>query len=301
MKVVKEKNNKVISRVASIALSMMLLSACLNDTVRPDVLQDYTPRLVINAVVSANAPIAVRVTSSRAILDSSFPTLVTDATLTYTTNLGEQGSFTYDAFSERYVSSKTLAEGEVLRLRGEHPDFPTILSEVRIPDAITSAATLTLNGGTDTSGLPGDLIALTFNDQGGQNNYYRIRVSYWDGVEFIPIFYPRSDPSFSEFNSLRLQDASILFTDDLFDGEEKSVFTVATNGLTFGVTGDKYLVEFASVSSDYYDYFTSLDRAIEAKEVTFQGGFNNAVVIHSNIDNGLGVLATEWRSDFILR
>ena len=61
------------------------------------------------------------------------------------------------------------------------------------------------------------------------------------------------------------------------------------------------MIEFASVSSDYYDYFISLDRAIDAKEVTFQGGFNNAVVIHSNIDNGLGILATESRSNFILR
>ncbi|MDB4161899.1 DUF4249 domain-containing protein [Bacteroidia bacterium] len=281
----------------------ILLTACLNDTVRPDILQDYTPRLVVNAVVSSDDAIGIRVTSSKAILDASFPSLVTDADLTYRTSLGKEGSLTYDLFSELYTSSDKLIPGEVIRVRGEHPDFPTILSEVRIPDAIATAASLVTNGGTDTSGLPGDLITLTFTDQPGQKNYYKLRVLYWNGFDFIPIIYPHSDPSFSEFNSLRLQDASILFTDDLFDGKEKAVFTVAANGLTFGLPAeqDKYKVEFASISSDFYDYFISLNRAAEAKEVTFQGGFNNAVVIHSNIDNGLGVLATEWRSNFFLK
>jgi len=278
---------------------LALLSACLNDTVRPDILQDYTPRLVLNSIVATGQPLSIRVTNSEAILDSSFLGLVKDASLTYSTNLGNEGTLTYDIFSERYTSAFVPQPGEVLRVRGEHPDFPTILSEVRLPDELTTSASLVLDGGTDTSGLPGDLITLKFNDKAGQKNYYRIQVLYNNGSSYAPIIYPRADPSFAEYNSLRLQDGSILFTDELFDGQEKSVITVAANGLTFGIPDDKYKVEFASVSSDYYEYFTSLNRAIEAKEVSFQGGFNNAVVIHSNIDNGLGILATEWRIDQI--
>ncbi len=295
-----KKNNKNIL-LASIVF--VLFSGCLNDTVRPDILQDYTPRLVVNAVVTSDAVMGIRVTSSKAILDSSYLSLVTDAELTYRTSLGQEGSFTYDAFTEIYTSTDILVPGEVIRVTGKHPDFPTILSEVRVPDSVATTASMVPNGGIDTSDLPGDLITLEFTDNPGQKNYYKIRVLYWNGFEFIPIIYPRSDPSFSEFNSLRLQDASILFTDDLFNGKEKAVFTVATNGLTFGLPAqqDKYKVEFASISSDFYDYFISLNRAVEAKEVSFQGGFNNAVVIHSNIDNGLGILATEWRSDFFLK
>ncbi|MDG2454165.1 MAG: DUF4249 domain-containing protein [Bacteroidia bacterium] len=295
-----KKNNKNIL-LASIVF--VLFSGCLNDTVRPDILQDYTPRLVVNAVVTSDVVMGIRVTSSKAILDSSYLGLITDAELTYRTSLGQEGSFTYDAFTEIYTSTDLLVPGEVIRVRGEHPDFPTILSEVRVPDSVATTASMVLNGGIDTSDLPGDLITLEFTDDPDQKNYYKIRVLYWNGFEFIPIIYPRSDPSFSEFNSLRLQDASILFTDDLFNGKEKAVFTVATNGLTFGLPAqqDKYKVEFASISSDFYDYFISLNRAVEAKEVSFQGGFNNAVVIHSNIDNGLGILATEWRSDFFLK
>jgi hypothetical protein len=295
-----KKNNKNIL-LASIVF--VLFSGCLNDTVRPDILQDYTPRLVVNAVVTSDVVMGIRVTSSKAILDSSYLGLITDAELTYRTSLGQEGSFTYDAFTEIYTSTDLLVPGEVIRVRGEHPDFPTILSEVRVPDSVATTASMVPNGGIDTSDLPGDLITLEFTDDPDQKNYYKIRVLYWNGFEFIPIIYPRSDPSFSEFNSLRLQDASILFTDDLFNGKEKAVFTVATNGLTFGLPAqqDKYKVEFASISSDFYDYFISLNRAVEAKEVSFQGGFNNAVVIHSNIDNGLGILATEWRSDFFLK
>ncbi len=283
--------------------SLLALNSCLQDTIRPNILQDYNPKLVLNGTFSADSELFITARPSVSILDSTFPGGLNNVKITYTTSKDDRGSFIYDLFSEGYTSSLTLKPGDILRVRGEHPDFPTVFCEVRIPDAVPSSAILVPNGGIDTSGLEGDLISLTFTDKPGQKNYYRLQVLYWNGFAFIPILNPRTDPSLAEFNSLRLQDNSILFTDDLFDGKEKTTAIVATNGLTFGLpqNQDKYKIEFASVSSDYYEYFASLDRAVEAKEVTFQGGFNNAVVIHSNVNNGLGILATEWRSDFTLK
>jgi hypothetical protein len=285
-----------------VGLSFVLsLSACLNDTIRPDILQDYTPKMVINAVLTADSTVSIRLTQSLPVVDSTYPTLVQNATVTYESATGADGSFTYDPISQTYITNKVFVPGEIFRLRGEHPTLPTVVSEVRMPDKVESQASLTLDGGVDTSGLSGDLLTLTVNDPGGQKNYYRLRVLYNNGVRFIPFSYPRADPSFADYNSLVLEDNSVLFTDELFEGQQKTILSVAVNSLTAGISGDKYMIEFASVSSDYYDYFISLDRAIDAKEVTFQGGFNNAVVIHSNIDNGLGILATESRSNFILR
>jgi hypothetical protein len=145
-----KKNNKNIL-LASIVF--VLFSGCLNDTVRPDILQDYTPRLVVNAVVTSDVVMGIRVTSSKAILDSSYLGLITDAELTYRTSLGQEGSFTYDAFTEIYTSTDLLVPGEVIRVRGEHPDFPTILSEVRVPDSVATTASMVLNGGIDLSPL----------------------------------------------------------------------------------------------------------------------------------------------------
>lgn len=283
--------------------SALSLCACLQDTIQPDILQDYDPKLVLNGTFGTDSELFIIARPSVSILDTTFPTGLDNVKITYTTSKGDKGSFIYDLLSEGYTSSLKAESGDILRVRGEHPDFPTVFCEVRIPDSVSTSATLVPNGGIDTSGLEGDLISLTFFDKPGQKNYYRLQILYWNGFAFIPILNPRIDPSLAEYNSLRLQDASILFTDDLFDGKEKTTTIVATNGLTFGLpqNQDKYKIEFASLSSDYYEYFASLDRAVKAKEVTFQGGFNNAVVIHSNVNNGLGILATEWRSDITLK
>ena len=77
--------------------------------------------------------------------------------------------------------------------------------------------------------------------------------------------------------------------------------TVAPSGLVSSNTDNKYLIEFSHISNDFFEYYRSIQRAQDAQEISFQGGYNNAVVIHSNIKNGLGILATQTNSTTILK
>ena len=93
----------------------------------------------------------------------------------------------------------------------------------------------------------------------------------------------------------------MIFSDELFNGSNKVITTVAPSGIVSSNTGDKYKVEFSHISNDFFEYYRSLQRAQDSKEISFQGGYNNAVVVHTNIKNGLGILATQTSTTTILK
>ncbi len=286
-----------------------LFSSCFQDTIRPDILKDYTPKLVVNSLVVADDSISIEITNSVASIDSTFPNLVKDAKITITDgSLDQNGDLieiklVYRELTETYSSPQTFPAGTRLEIRISHPDYPNVISTVFLPSEINSTGALVENGGIDTGGLVGDLIQVNFNDPSNELNYYRLKVSYFNetvGV-WVPFVFPKSDPSLAEYNSFALNDFSILFSDELFDGQNKTFSTVAPSGIVSRNTGDKYRVELTSISRDFFEYYRSIQRATDAKELTFQGSYNNAVVIHTNIRNGLGIIATESGKEIVLK
>jgi len=279
-----------------------LFSSCFQDTIKPDILKDYTPKLVVNSLIAADESISIEITNSVASIDSAFPNLIKNAQVTIKSGAVEIKP-TYSDITETYVSSQTFAAGDILEVRVSHPDYPNVASTLRIPSDVNPTGTLIENGGIDTGGLVGDLIQVNFNDPSNELNYYRLKVSYFNetvGV-WVPFVFPKSDPSLAEYNSFALNDFSILFSDELFDGQNKTFSTVAPSGIVSRNTGDKYRVELTSISRDFFEYYRSIQRATDAKELTFQGSYNNAVVIHTNTLNGLGIIATESGKEIILK
>jgi hypothetical protein len=291
-----------MKKIAIYILGAALFSSCFEDTIKPDILKDYTPKLVVNSLITADEPISIEITTSVAAIDNTFPNLVKDAKITI--NDGSKEIIpVYSDVTETYSSPQTFAEGTRLEVRITHPDYPNVISTVFIPADVNSVGLLTVDGGIDTGGLVGDLIQVSFADLGNQDNYYRLKVSYFSetvGV-WVPFIFPKSDPSLAEYNSFALDDLSILFNDELFNGQNKTFSTVAPSGIVSRNTGDKFRVEFTSISKDYFEYYRSLQRATDAKDLTFQGSYNNAVVIHTNVLNGLGILGTENGKAIVLK
>jgi|TARA_B110000967_G_scaffold31437_1_gene29810 hypothetical protein len=298
-----------MKKIAIYILGTALFSSCFEDTIKPDILKDYTPKLVVNSLITADDSISIEITTSVAAIDNTFPNLVKDAKITITDgSLDQNGNLkkirpVYRDLTETYSSPQTFAEGTRLEVRITHPDYPNVISTVFIPADVNSVGLLTVDGGIDTGGLVGDLIQVSFADPGNQDNYYRLKVSYFSetvGV-WVPFIFPKSDPSLAEYNSFALDDLSILFNDELFNGQNKTFSTVAPSGIVSRNTGDKFRVEFTSISKDYFEYYRSLQRATDAKDLTFQGSYNNAVVIHTNVLNGLGILGTENGKAIVLK
>lgn len=289
-------------RNTTVLFLALFIGGCVTDTVKPNELVGYTRKMVVNAVVNAGEGIELELTTSEAAIDSNLASAVIDANVQLTTESAIE-ILPYNIFSEKYTTSTMVDAGKSLNVMISHPDFPNVRSTISLPEAINATGNLIEDGGIDTSGLTGDLLQVTFDDAGGKQNYYKINVYYFlqSLSEWIPLDFDKTDPSLSAINSYKLNDAGVLFSDELFDGERKTISIVAPSGIVAGNTTEKYRIQLSSISNDFFKYYSSLQRARDAKEITYTGGYNNAVVIHSNIDGGLGILGAQTSSEILLK
>jgi hypothetical protein len=271
-------------------------AGCYQDTIRPDLLEEYRNKMVVTSILTSGKPANLILTNSLSAIDTNSYRSIQNANIEIQTSSLPMQRMTNVSGDTNYVSNVIGNAGESLSIKIKHPEFDlSVSSTVAFPVSVGATAYLTVDGGVDTSGLPGDLIQIAFNDPGNQSNYYRLKIYYLSQTTgiWIPLSFIKSDPSLTGYNSYILNDASVVFSDELFNGSNKVISTVAPSGIVSSNTGDKYKVEFSHISNDFFEYYRSLQRAQDSKEISFQGGYNNAVVVHTNIKNGLGILATQ--------
>ena len=134
----KRMNEKQINTI--ILLTITLLTSCLSDTVKPDILLNYTPKITVNTdfdnIWVAGMPVSLEITTSEGSIDSELPKLLKDATVEYVANDGSKGSLLYNAASEHYVTSKSFIPGTAVQLNIKHPSYPSVGSLIRFPETI---------------------------------------------------------------------------------------------------------------------------------------------------------------------
>lgn len=80
-----------------------------------------------------------------------------------------------------------------------------------------------------------------------------------------------------DFSFQGLIDSHVVTNGEEWDDSRRNKFTIG------------YMIEIGEISKDYYDYMVSAQRALNAEE----GGFlTEPVKIHSNINNGIGILGS---------
>lgn len=292
-----------MKKYLSIVLTIFI-AGCYQDTIRPDLLQVYRNKMVVTSILTSGKPANLILTNSLSAIDTNSYRSIQNANIEIETSSVPKQRMTNVPGDTNYVSNVIGNAGESLSIKIKHSDFNlSVSSTVAFPVSVGATANLTVEGGLDTSGLPGDLIQIAFNDPSNQSNYYRLKIYYLSQTTgiWIPLAFTKSDPSLTGYNSYILNDASVIFSDELFNGSNKVISTVAPSGIVSSNTGDKYKVEFSHISNDFFEYYRSLQRAQDSKEISFQGGYNNAVVVHTNIKNGLGILATQTSTTTILK
>lgn len=292
-----------MKKYLSIVLTIFI-AGCYQDTIRPDLLQEYRNKMVVTSILTSGKPANLILTNSLSAIDTNSYRSIQNANIEIETSSVPKQRMTNVPGDTNYVSNVIGNAGESLSIKIKHSDFNlSVSSTVAFPVSVGATANLTVDGGLDTSGLPGDLIQIAFNDPSNQSNYYRLKIYYLSQTTgiWIPLAFTKSDPSLTGYNSYILNDASVIFSDELFNGSNKVITTVAPSGIVSSNTGDKYKVEFSHISNDFFEYYRSLQRAQDSKEISFQGGYNNAVVVHTNIKNGLGILATQTSTTTILK
>lgn len=228
-------------------------------------------------------------------LDNSNPT-------DYEQNLNDDfngNSETIRLFS--YHSDFRPQSGSTYRIEASHPNYPSILARTYIPQDI-ALFNVQIDSLSNQDYL---LISFSFNDNPSQANFYRIRAlgdcsknwmnEYGEDEEFFfegQIQLNSNDPSLASegipFEGYTFSNEEALFTDALFDGQQKNMsFDIETDFFKWGDC-DTVVLQFTVFSDDSYLYFNSLEAHSSNGRLGIFGG--EVVPVYSNVENGLGVV-----------
>ena len=142
-----------------IVILSFLTVGCYEDTISPDLLQDYREKMVVNAVLTSGELIELSLTNSLSAIDTNGFRRIQGSNIKIETSSGSEKIMNNVSGDMNYVSDLIANAGENLSIKIKHPDFTSsVTSTVAFPNSVGATATLTVDGGLDTSGLPGDLI-----------------------------------------------------------------------------------------------------------------------------------------------
>ena len=99
-----------------------------------------------------------------------------------------------------------------------------------------------------------------------------------------------NDPSFPSeipFEGYTFEGDNVVFTDALFNGQQKTITLDVISDLKYADC-DTIIIQFSTFSDDTYSYYNSLGDHSEKGELSIFGG--EVIPVYSNVENGLGVL-----------
>lgn len=293
------------------------------------------PMLVVSSFITPDSVVKAELSKSRFFLDEGYVfEKVPNASFNLLVNGALKEKLTH-AGSGIYLSKYQPAPGEEIGIEAVAPGFTAITATTLLPaqPVILKVDTSSVvekqyytgtTGKFDGSNTQDTLSVMTlkkisfrikFKDEGAGRNYYRLLVrkrTYRDNVatevyltnfEDIVFGNQQSDME-SMFEFSRNNYNYDTFTDDLFNGKEyelKFSNTMTTdqkdyNGYYSGFRKEErntYFIYLQQISADYYLYARS-----SAAASNLSGNpFVEPIQIHSNIQNGIGVLGSYTSSE----
>ena len=307
-----------------ILLSSLFIVSCDMETVIDLDIPSHEPVLVLNGLLDTDTNAQVVVSHSVGAFSTAIPSFINDASvLLYKNNqlidslLPDLSNLVYvnyidnqnvDSLAMYYYKSDYKPEkNENYRIEVNHSDYNPISAETYIPDDISL-----YNIDIDTTSSKEKIgFTFSFNDNASQQNYYRLKLfssckKEWNNEEWNfrgATNFMSNDPSFPSgipFEGYTFQGNNVLFTDALFNGQQKTFTLDISSGKIVGYETedgtnfvdyadcDTIIIQFSTFSDDTYSYYSSLGDHSEKGELSIFGG--EVIPVYSNVENGLGVL-----------
>lgn len=248
----------------------------------------YASKLVVNGLLSNDAPIQVAVSYSVVALSTLQPEYLQDAVVEIWEDSVSLGLGVYDVFDKVYNWPVSPQAGKRYRIRVQHPKYPVVDETLVMPSSNAFGGLTYIDSvGLDTSGQALSAILLRINDPAGESNYYRINYSYYNEftASFLPFTFITSDPVLLNPSTEQEDDGSYIFDDALFNGTSQDIRIEFSRGVATGTP--QFMVLGELLSNDFFRYQVSLKRYADATS-PFD---NEPVFIFSNIEAGLGIWA----------
>ena len=277
----------------------------------------HEPVLVLNGLLDTDTNAQVVISHSVGAFSSAIPSFINDANvLLYKNNqfidslLPDLTNLVYvnyiddsqnvDSLAMYYYKSDYRPVKDAnYRIEVNHSSYTSVSAETYIPNDITL-----YNIVVDTTSNDEKIgFTFSFDDNPSQQNYYQLQLFSSCTKESInedgdieewnfrgDTRFMSNDPSFPSdipFEGYTFEGDNVVFTDALFNGQQKTITLDVISDLKYADC-DTIIIQFSTFSDDTYSYYNSLGDHSEKGELSIFGG--EVIPVYSNVENGLGVL-----------
>ena len=300
----------------SILVSFLMFSCENMETVVNLDIPPHEPVLVINSIIDTDTEVRVLVSHSVGAFEQITPSCITDAevllfeddqfldtllidlvntdSVNFYTDLGES-----QILMNYYKLNVIPNSGSTYKIVVNHPNYESITASTYVPEDVI-VYNIQIDTVTDVEKIG---FSFSFNDNGTQQNYYRLKLfssctktwvnsngdtnSHGYSGRMVMMSNDPSFPAGIPFDGYTFTDNQVVFTDDLFNGQEKNISIDVESEWSYSDC-DTVTIQFSTFSDDTYSYYSSLGDHSEKGELGLFGG--EVIPVYSNVENGLGVL-----------
>ena len=256
--------------------------------------------VVINGLVVADSSLILKINRNFNIND--FPAVYSESyTVEIESNEGKKEELTLFEDNTFRTSSK-FHSGEIVYISTFYKN-KLILASDTVPDnAIVNNIKRIDNAGIDEEGIPFSQVFISLSDTNSTKDFYEIKLTLLKPdnqgtIELRP--YSTQDPILNNEGLPFFISSAFPFTDKLFSEESA---TICMNYQTPKIyrndiieemfPNHSLIVEVRKTSYSYYQYRRTLLIQEMSKYPDFWNGMGNPISLYSNIDGGLGILAS---------
>jgi len=259
----------------------------------------YSEKLVVNELFSNNEPFSIQISNSKNAYKEPNP-IVLDSTQVSVTLFEDNKpvKLIYDAFANIYYSQVKPVTGKSYQLfvLSKFNKYTSVSAIGNLPEKLKSKnSSFIEDGGIDMQGNTSDLLKLTFLDDANSKDHYKLNFFYYSElIDKFTAFDFELNGILASVTTIKSRDGGFLFSDETFNGQQQTVTAVPPFGLVKGNTTYKYLIQIQRISEDYWKYSSTLEQYRGGLSGGGGGGggvFNGAVVVYTNVLNGLGIFA----------
>jgi len=286
----KSKNNYIARFSIAIILILMFLNSCKFDSIVNVDLSDYKSVLVVNSFFNPDSIWSARISSSQNALDNKTFRNINNSTVEIWKDGLRITALSYKSKGLYQADTIKPLAGKEYEIRVSAPGFKPVTAIGTAPEAaiITNVKVDTITNG-DENELE---LTIAFTDPPTSGNKYHISLWGYGLDDEGKITNKPQAINFSSTDLLLKGDATMnlefygdqaVFDDVVMNGKQ---YNLKLRIMTYYAENDVYVM-LSTVSNEYYKYHKSCQKQIENSD----NPFSEAVIVYSNIANGLGIFA----------
>ena len=311
----------VLNTIA-IGLGLVLSISSCEKNIDIDI-DEISPMIVLNALVEADSAVEISLSRTRHILDNKEVSTLNSGKVNIFDSHGNSAELFLNSRSRYVADNFQIIPGEEYRITASAEGYYDVEATCTIPQRVDIIRIDTVSVYNEWNDQMLSL-GIVFRDDPDVDNYYqlsmmakwymyewyieeRIDTLYVDPVkdtiilgivyDTIERYIPYYEQTYFNTEDLIIEEwdnmGGVVFSDKLIQGKEYAITGNIYSGYSMWSADTSTLyVNLHSISKDYFDYVSSLQKHYNAKG----DPFSTPVVVHSNVTNGLGIFGARSTS-----